>query len=265
MSKGFRTYQALKGFSCGQLRCEIERAQTLEWNGTLARYQGQTTPFKGFEDLVLAGFLRRVDPQDDQPPPEEDPPQNLLVESGTPPRDKAHEWEYDLFSSGEKTCKVCGVSMQGEMNNFIDKKSMKYVYRDAYGVTISSLTELPCPLFVGDLGGGVANNTYRGRKLEGRVQDLDGDLQEMRERMKRLEDENALLARQAARRQELALDLMARLATAAERLAELGDPHSGSRLLSDQGEILDAVDLWTTDSEGLREKTRLKTDLRRDS
>ena len=120
------------------------------------------------------------------------------------------------------------------MNIDVGKPSVGFKYTDAYGVSIHSMKELPCPLFVGDFGGGIANNTHRARKLTGKVENID-------QRVERLEQENLILHEQASRRQEVALDLLERLVDAAERLALLGDTELAPHLLEGQSEIIDAI------------------------
>jgi len=145
--------------------------------------------------------------------------------------DKKHVWTSEMGISGS-TCEICGVTRVSLMN--VGKPGMTFQYTDAYGIQIQSMKDLPCPLFVGDLGGGIANNTYAIRKLKGQVETID-------ERLVRLEAANAWHQEQAAKRQEVALDLLERLATAAERLADLGDTEVGPHLLADHGDIVDAI------------------------
>jgi hypothetical protein len=155
--------------------------------------------------------------------------------------DKKHVWTSEMGISGE-VCDICGVTREPLLN--AGKPGLAHVYRDVYGIMIQSTKDLPCPLFVGDLGGGIATNTYATRKLKGQVETIE-------ERVARLETANAWHQEQAAKRQEIALELLERLATAAERLADLGDTEVGPHLLADHGDIVDAIIL---DIENDREK-----------
>jgi hypothetical protein len=277
---GFITFRALKDFHLGALRTQLKRGAPIEFNGSVVRFKGQVHVVQGFEQLVEAGFLAPEDsgtalsaprsssttlalavplpelpevPQGPEGP--EEPHERLSLsavyggskesleklsrEKGAGKHaalnpDKKHSWESELMGNGEKTCSVCGCSLNNPMNIDVGKPSLGFKYTDAYGVSIHSMKELPCPLFVGDFGGGIATNTHRTRKLTGKVGSID-------ERVSMLERENTHLHEQAARRQEVALDLLERLVSAAERLAVLGDVELAPRLLPDKGDIIDAI------------------------
>lgn len=244
-------YKVVRGFHFGALRTSLPAGACLESDGATVRYLGKVYSAVGFDQLVAAGFVAPVEgerslpavvPQSKALPAPRTKPITVAstIEekgAGVPAYlqpDKKHVWETELFGNGEKTCTVCGVTMSNPMSINVSKQSFKYIYTDAYGVSISTLKELPCPLFVGDVGGGVASNTDRTRRLTGKVESID-------ERVGRLEAENTELRERADKRQEVALDLLSRLVSAAERLVELGDTEITHRLLPDQADIIDAI------------------------
>jgi hypothetical protein len=245
----FTLYRVEKDFHFGAIRASLKAGSTLESDGSMVRYRGVEYTSAGLALLVTAGFLSATEtralPVLHEPAPAA---KKVLAKPGhftsvedkgggvhahTQP-DKQHIWEGSLYGNGSKTCTVCGVTLKNPDNIQVDRKSLKFQYVDAYNVSIESLKELPCPTFVGNLGGGVATNTHRTRKLTGRVESID-------ERLARLEGENQALRDRADKRQEVALDLLARLVTATERLLELGDSEVGARLLPDHSDIIDAI------------------------
>lgn len=249
----FITYRVERDFHFGAIRTALKKGASIQSDGVTVRYRGQVYNAPGFDQLVTAGFFALAEPTPQLPaviePVGAEPPVKRPVarpkinatpkekEAGVPAHlepDKPHVWEDDLFGNGEKTCTVCGVTMSNPMSANLSKQSLKYIYTDAYGVSISTLKELPCPVFVGDLGGGVATVTHSTRKLTGKVESIN-------ERVTRLEQENAELRERADRRQEVALDLLSRLVAAAERLAELGDAKVAPKLLPDHSDIIEAI------------------------
>ena len=253
-----KSYRVLRDVHIGALRKDFRAGDTLQVDarGTHALSRGAWTPVPGLSDLVRVGILAPT-AEETSLVLSKGPPEPLAKGSEvmtyqgesfkttpTPPAalnpDKPHVWGgADLFGRGERACRVCGVTC-GSLNNpaagdiQTDRPSFKYRYTDAYGVSIETMTELPCPVFVGQLGGAVAGTTHRVRKLTGKVEGID-------ERVTRLEEENQDLRVQASRRQEVALDLLSRLVSAAERLATLGDTEVTPSLLVDRGQIIDVL------------------------
>lgn len=250
-----KTYRILRDVHIGALRKDFRVGDPLQVDtqGTHVLLKGTWTLVPGLADLVRVGILAPAVEETSltlsKGPPE--PPakgSETLTYQGesfkvtpAPPAaqnpDKPHVWMSD-WGDGGSTCRVCGVTVKG-LNSLAgdiqaDRPSFKYRYQDAYGVAIETLTELPCPVFVGQLGGAVAGTTHRVRKLTGKVESIE-------ERVTRLESENNELRLQASRRQEIALDLLARLVTAAERLTVLGDSEVTPRLLVDRGDIIDVL------------------------
>ena len=104
---------------------------------------------------------------------------------------KPHVWQQDQWSSTvEMTCKVCGVTWDP-----MSKGTLNHEYVDAMGRRISSLVELPCPVFIGDTNGAVAETKYRVRMVKDKVESME-------ERLQRLEDENTNLKRTLIEHQE---------------------------------------------------------------
>ena len=244
-------YRATKDLHIGAIRSEIRAGDTVEFNGELVQLRGQSHRVPGFSELFRVGFFKQEDSSELTAPLSENPPQepetltflgDSVKTTPTPPAhknpEKPHVWESNLFGNSEKTCKVCGVTQRNPLDRDLGKPSLGFRYSDAYGVSINSMKELPCPVFVGDFGGAIASGTYRTRKLTGKVETID-------ERVTRLELENLELHARADKRQEVALDLLSRLVSAAERLVELGDSQVGLKLLVDKSEIIDVLEFET--------------------
>ena len=94
-------------------------------------------------------------------------------------------------------------------------QGMKYTYRDAAGKQLVSLVSLPCPTFVGDTPGAVAENRARIRGVDGRVDDVEADVQEVTEdveslksRLDRLEAENSALREQVETKMPLDMETL---------------------------------------------------------
>ena len=104
---------------------------------------------------------------------------------------KPHTWEQEQWSSSiEMTCKVCGVTWEP-----MSKGTLNHEYIDAMGRRISSLIELPCPVFIGDTNGAVAETKHRVRQVKDKVETMD-------ERLHRLEEENINLKQLIVEQQE---------------------------------------------------------------
>jgi hypothetical protein len=233
-------YKATKDFDFGALRLRVQAGEVLEHDGTNIHLRGNSQPFAGLTALLDGGFIvpstttstALVKPTAAPAPP---PVQSAgPVPAHTNP-DKAHQWGSPDFGSTSKVCRVCGVELvsSGGITGNIqaDRKNLKYQYRDAYGVFIESMHELPCPVFIGQLGGAVAGTTHRVRKLTNRVETID-------ERVARLEQENAALRELTEQRQVEALELLRRLTQATEQLAVEARP-----ALPDHSQIIDAFDV----------------------
>lgn len=121
---------------------------------------------------------------------------------------KEHDWMTDWGSSdGSLTCKVCGVTRKS--NLFLaDKTSFKYHYTDAYDVSIASAEALPCPLFIGQLGGSLAETKIKVRDQNLRLGGVEADVESIESRLDRLERENAELRIQVEAKQEINLDVL---------------------------------------------------------
>ena len=248
-------FRATRDFLLGGARQTLREGDVVECFENQVTINNKTFKVAGLEGIIAAGLLESLTPpevsselvpattmspvraQSLPPPPKEEV---KLVPAHKNP-DKPHVWEDDFLGNGAATCKVCGVTRSGGKgwgNIRADKKSMPYQYTDAYGETMQSLNELPCPLFIGDTNGAVAGNIHRVRKLKGQVEGIDERVETIDERLARLEHENDLLREQSARRQEVALRLLERIALAAEQI-----PAENVRqlLLPDHGEIFDVL------------------------
>lgn len=238
------SYRATRDFHLGATRMTVAKDEFVEVTGGKVSLKGNTYNVPGIEGIIDAGLLTPFGtaplgtalttvPRVSRPSP---PPERVVA----PPKahdnpDKPHRWEAALFGNGESTCKVCGVTQSGgpAMGNIqADRPSLKYKYTDAYGVSIESLTELPCPVFIGHMGGAVAGTTHRVRKLKGQVESIE-------ERLARLEDENANLRIEVGHRQQMALMLLERLVLA----SEAATPEVRVRLLPDHGEVMEILSI----------------------
>ena len=104
-----------------------------------------------------------------------------------PAANVAHQWSNDwLNDMGGRTCKVCGVVEKTGHLIRPDRKGMEHHYVDAFGVQMTSMTELSCPTFIGDMGGAVA-------ETKGRVRQLDEQMETVDARLERLEKHNQYL------------------------------------------------------------------------
>ena len=251
------TYIATREFNFGAIRQTLKQGDTVDVSGDIVLFRGTQYKVPGVHGIIGAGILKEAgsdtaivvaqNPQamvlrapDSQPPPKAKPdkPAPAHLEP-----DKPHIWISDGLGINSNTCKVCGCTRTGGGlwgNIRADKPSMPYQYTDAYGVSIQSMHDLPCPLFIGDMGGAVAGTTHRVRKLKGQVEHMDTRVETMDDRLNRLELENIFLREQSARRQEVALSLLGRLVAAAEQL-----PAGEARtlLLPDHGEIIDILEV----------------------
>ena len=80
---------------------------------------------------------------------------------------------------------MCGVSVRTDLIR-ADRKGMKYHYVDAYGIAMTSMVELGCPTFLGDVPGAVGEAKQRIRKL-------DSEMETAQARLDRLEADNQYL------------------------------------------------------------------------
>jgi hypothetical protein len=185
---------ALRAFHCGELRSKVFEGERVLLEDKTARALSAAgfveltgmfavdRPTKGVRDITPKPVRISDSPQEKG----EGIPTHLHP-------NKKHVWESELLGNGEKTCARCGVTMHNPLSVNVSKKSLSYTYTDAYGVQISSLKELPCPLFVGDVGGGIANNTYRTRTLRKDLNDVGSEVDVLKERMRLLEERNLML------------------------------------------------------------------------
>jgi hypothetical protein len=112
----------------------------------------------------------------------------------------AHQWGDDptkknsqpdwLNDNGgqTRTCRVCGVTCRKDLIR-VDRKGMSFHYVDAFGVAMTSMIELDCPTFLGDVPGAVGEAKQRIRGLDSHVETIDA-------RLDRLEQHNAYLQTQ---------------------------------------------------------------------
>ena len=223
----YTLYRATRDVSMGALRTTLKTGDPIEFNGITVRFRGVECQVPGIEAIITAGILT---PVEDVPPPQgresttalqvvqkhlPSVPAYPIVErpSERPPLpsedpDKAHVWEEDLFGNGAKTCKVCGVTRTGGKgfgNIRVDKISMPWQYTDAYGETIQSLHELPCPTFIGDKGGAIMGTKVDVRRVRKRLNEHDVKFESIEDRLARIEFENEWLRGELENRQQVDL------------------------------------------------------------
>ena len=130
----------------------------------------------------------------------------------TTPEFKQHDWGggrgrkgftgayIEPMSEGDSSmqCRVCGVQYFPN-TTYPDKFSGKtYTYMDAHNVTIISRKELPCPTFVGNVGGAIMDVKGKVQDATKRVGGVEARVESAEERIAALEAENLLLRNQAS-------------------------------------------------------------------
>lgn len=111
---------------------------------------------------------------------------------------KPHIWDgQERFSSNtDTTCRVCGVTCQTDSVIQADKRSLRYTYTDAYNVQIQSLTELGCPIFVGQVAGKVLAVEGQVKGVRTVLVEHDTRVSSVEERLLQLEQDNQQLRAQ---------------------------------------------------------------------
>lgn len=104
----------------------------------------------------------------------------------------APDW---LNADGGRVCRVCGVTelRPGDLIRADRKRgdgSQQIHYRDAHGNQITSFEELSCPTYLGDPGSAAAIAKDQVRKVRGRVDDVEDQLETVDERLAQLESDN---------------------------------------------------------------------------
>lgn len=103
----------------------------------------------------------------------------------------APDWLNNL--DGGRTCRVCGVTERVDLIRADRKRadgSQQIHYTDAHGNNIVSFEELACPTYLGDPGSAAAYAKDQVRKVRGRVDDVEDQLETVDERLARLESDN---------------------------------------------------------------------------
>lgn len=115
-------------------------------------------------------------------------------------RSKEHVWESDWLNNpdGSRVCRVCGVTEVTNAVIRVDRVGMPFHYRDAHGVAFSSMVEIPCPAYVGDTAGAVAEAKMRVRDVTHRVTGVEDRVESVEDRLARLEVENEDLRAQVS-------------------------------------------------------------------
>jgi len=116
-------------------------------------------------------------------------------------RSKEHVWEaYDWLNNtdGSRVCRVCGVTEVTNAVIRVDRVGLPFHYRDAHGVAFSSMVEIPCPAYVGDTAGAVAEAKMRVRDVTHRVTGVEDRVESVEDRLARLEAENEELRAQVS-------------------------------------------------------------------
>lgn len=159
--------------------------------------------------------------------------ENAPASTGNKPStDVQHQWD-DVGGGGAgqqpgwlnsselvKTCRVCGVTMRADLIR-ADRRGMNFHYVDAFGTAMTSLVELSCPTFLGDVPGAVA-------ETKGRVRNLDCQMETVHDRLDRLEKDNLYLREQLGAKIQLDVTgLVDWLGQMAQMAAQAGLPMSG--------------------------------------
>lgn len=102
-------------------------------------------------------------------------------------------------NTGESSiqCRVCGVQYFPN-TSYPDRFSgPTYTYMDAHNVTIISQKALPCPTFVGNVGGAIMDMRGKVKTVTNRVGGVETRMDSTEERLANLEAENLILRNQA--------------------------------------------------------------------
>lgn len=126
------------------------------------------------------------------------------------PEFKDHDWggggrkgftgAYLSSRTGDSStqCLVCGVQYFPNVSHPDKYRGKSYTYIDAHNLTIISLKELPCPTFVGNVGGAVMDVKGKVKAVTNRVGGVEARVGSTEERLAVLEAENLMLRNQAA-------------------------------------------------------------------
>ena len=122
-------------------------------------------------------------------------PEAARASGKRPMPDQKHVWDTGWLNhpNGEKTCKVCGVTEEvGTIRaDRVRGNGGKTInYRDMHGNAINAFEELSCPVYLGDAGSAAAYAKDQVRKVRGRVDDVEDQMDAVGERLAQLEADN---------------------------------------------------------------------------
>jgi len=210
-----KTYRATTKFHLGQIRQDVQKGDVVVYDGRNARIQGTWHEMPMVGRAIIAGWL---EPAEDIVLPEHEmavsaktapvaayepeplpPPKPEPIQAWKDPT-KPHVWEADLYSgTSRKTCKICGVTVEGGPgwgNIDVGKKGLLYTYTDVYNVSIQSMKQLSCPVFIGQTGGAIAEVKENVRHIQHDAFQISNRMDSAEERVARLEGEIASLRQQ---------------------------------------------------------------------
>lgn len=253
----YKTYRVTKDLSLGQIRRVFQVGETIEFNGSMTRINGVEHRISTIDLIINNKWLVPVYEETaitiaapqlpavviEKPVEKTEPLVRIPFASKEakeadgvrPVANKPHVWSGGgvgdwLNSEDGPVCKVCGVT---KLTNLIradrtrgDGKQ-QHLYRDATGNLLTSLEELSCPTYIGDPGSAAALAKEHVRRVRGRVDEIDGKLETVDDRLTRLEEDNEFLRQRLIDQPVLnaemvaeALLIIASKANAAPKIAE---------------------------------------------
>lgn len=213
------TYKTLREFHHGSLRKQVPVGALLEYNpqDKTVKYNGES--YTGFvpEALLSNKYIEVTTTpptvyNTEQPPPHEKP-------KLTPIAWVSHKWDTSFNGTielgyGRRTCTHCGVT-EDTSATLTDKTALKYIYTDAYGVSIHTMEPLPCPTFLGHVGGATAANkqsikavTANVLETKETVNKIDQRVLSVEDRILALEEENKALHQALLERDTMLKDVL---------------------------------------------------------
>lgn len=217
-------YKATRDIILGPLRRTLSRGSVVEFDGTTLLAFGAETVYPDLSIMIDRKVLVPTEDEVSDPVFQGKPSKQGL---GTLPKTKGeHVWgDPDPFD-GEKTCRVCGVTLLPNLVMADRKGAKQFNYRDAQNQVITVLEELSCPVYNGSPNAAAATAKEHVRQVKGRVTKVESTLEVVDDRLLQLEIENQDLRNMLAQQQpvltaELVADALMILAQRAGKASAL--------------------------------------------
>lgn len=224
---GFTSYRATRSINLGQIREDLRPGDIIDFDGVLTRVRGKEHRIANTGVLIMSGWLVPADaplvPVMTPPPPPPAPapsgpakpeerhpvlasmsPEAKEADGKRPKANQQHVWGggpnspdwLNSLDSGGRTCRVCGVTENPSLiraDRMRGNGKQQFHYVDAHGNAITSFEELSCPTYLGDPGSAAAIAKEHVRRVRGRVDEIDGKLETVDDRLDKLEADNEFL------------------------------------------------------------------------